>query len=199
MFRLKPEVSNMAKRPIIRYGDRTTHGGTVVSADPTYSIYGKNVARVGDLVECPRCKGSFPIVSGAPTVQSGKSIARQDDVTKCGAKLIASQGTATIDDGSKGSASLAATPVLMSDRINAVQSSNQIHAIRFQAINPETGAPQPDCVYILTRETGAQHGGITDQEGFTEIIETRKPEQIGVHFMFKSPKGENIEREDLVA
>ncbi len=33
------ERGNMAKRPIIRYGDRTTHGGTVVSADPTYDIY----------------------------------------------------------------------------------------------------------------------------------------------------------------
>ena len=87
----------MAKRPIIRYGDRTTHGGTVVSADPTYDIYGKNVARVGDKVVCPRCKGTFPIVTGAPDVWSGQNIARQDDMTSCGAKLIASQSTATID------------------------------------------------------------------------------------------------------
>jgi uncharacterized Zn-binding protein involved in type VI secretion len=45
-------MGSMAKRPIIRYGDSTTHDGTVVGADPTYSIYGKNVARVGDLVVC---------------------------------------------------------------------------------------------------------------------------------------------------
>lgn len=189
----------MAKRPIIRYGDRTTHGGTVVSADPTYSIYGKNVARVGDMVACPRCKGSFPIVSGAPAVRSGQSIARQDDVTECGAKLIASQGAATIDDASEGSASSAAAPAQMTLLTNSAQHSNEIHSIRFQAVNPETGEPLPECVYVLTRQNGAQHGGITDREGFTEIIETAQPEQIGVHFMFKSPKGENIEREDLVA
>lgn len=189
----------MAKRPIIRYGDRTTHGGTVVSADPTYTIYGKNVARVGDLVVCPRCKGSFPIVSGAPTVWSGQNVARQDDMTACGAKLIASQSTATIDDGSEGSASWAAAPEPLTQFADSTFADDEVHAIRFQALDPETGEPAPKCVYILTRENGAQHGGITDREGFTEIVETARPEQIGVHFMFKSPKGDTIEREDLAA
>jgi hypothetical protein len=57
----------------------------------------------------------------------------------------------------------------------------------------------PKCAYILMRLNGAQHGGVTDRKGFTEVIETARPEQIGVHFMFKSPKGEIIDREDLAA
>jgi uncharacterized Zn-binding protein involved in type VI secretion len=187
----------MAKRSIIRYGDRTTHGGTVVSADPTYEIYGKSVARVGDRVACPRCKGTFPIVTGAPDAWSGQSIARQDDITACGAKLIASQSTATIDDGSAADTSVAAAPSPIQQVGTSLPCEDEIHAIRFQALNPETGAPESRCIYILTRENGAQHGGITDHAGFTEIIETTKPEQIGVHFMFKSPKGDTIDREAL--
>lgn len=187
----------MAKRPIIRYGDRTTHGGTVVSGDPTYTVDGKPVARVGDMVACRRCKGTYAIVTGALDVWSGQKIARQDDITACGAKLIASQSAATIDDGSDGSASFAAASAQLPQSTNHSQDSDQPHAIRFQALDPETGKPAPKCVYILTRENGARHGGITDREGFTELIETTRPEQIAVHFMFKSPKGDNIEREDL--
>jgi uncharacterized Zn-binding protein involved in type VI secretion len=189
----------LAKRSIIRYGDRTTHGGTVVSADPTLDIYGKDVARVGDKVVCPRCKGTFPIVTGAQDVWSGQNIARQDDMTSCGAKLIASQSTATIDDGSEVAASVAAAPAPLSQVAEATPGDEETHAIRFQALDPDTGAPASNCIYILTRENGAQHGGITDREGFTEVIETTRPEQIGVHFMFKSPKGGSIDREDLAA
>lgn len=187
----------MAKRAIVRYGDRTTHGGTVVSADPTYTLYGKNVARVGDLVVCPRCKGSFPIVSGAPDVLSGQNVARHDDFTACGAKLIASQSTATIDDDSEGSASWATMPAPSAQLADPTPADDEPHTIRFQALDPETGKPAPKCVYVLTRENGVQHGGITDREGFTEVIETTRPEQIAVHFMFKSPKGDNIEHEEL--
>lgn len=187
----------MAKRPIIRHGDRTTHGGTVISADTTYTIDGKPVARVGDMVACRRCRGTFAIVTGALDVWSGQTIARQDDITACGAKLIASQSAATIDDGEDGSASVAAASVLLPPSTNDSRDGDEPHAIRFQALDPDTGKSAPKCVYILTRENGAQHGGITDRDGFTEVIETTRPEQIAVHFIFKSPKGDNIEREDL--
>ena len=187
----------MAKRSIIRFGDRTTHGGTVISPDPTFDIYGKNGARVGDKLVCPRCKGTFPIVSGAPTVWSGQNIARQDDITACGAKLIAIQSTATIDDDSDCPESFASAPAPLLQAASDSHATEELFAIRFQALSPDTGESSSRCVYILTRENGAQHGGITDQYGSTEVIETARPEQIAVHFMFKSPKGNSIEREDL--
>ena len=38
---------------VIRLGDPTTHGGTVVSASSTTIINGIHVARLGDSVTCP--------------------------------------------------------------------------------------------------------------------------------------------------
>ncbi len=81
-------------KPYIVIGDKTSHGGTVISADFTYCINGKATARVGDQVVCPRCKGVFPITEGDPgsVDGSGKSYARLGDKTACGASLVSSQG-----------------------------------------------------------------------------------------------------------
>lgn len=190
----------MAKRAIIRLGDRTTHGGTVISADPTYDIYGKKVARVGDKVSCPQCNGTFPIVSGAADVMSGQIVARQDDQTSCGAKLIATQFTATIDDAAGDGGADTVAPVIALAALAPLveeEQPDEVYAMRFQAIDPDSGAPVPKCVYVLTREDGAEHGGVADAEGFTEVVETTRPESIAVHFMFKSPKGEQIDRKEL--
>jgi uncharacterized Zn-binding protein involved in type VI secretion len=80
--------------PYIVIGDKTSHGGTVISADFTYCINGKATARVGDQVVCPRCKGVFPITEGDPgsVDAAGKSYARRGDKTACGASLLPSQG-----------------------------------------------------------------------------------------------------------
>lgn len=98
-------------RPFIVLGDRTSHGGTVVSADFTTSINGKYLARVGDMTVCPRCKGQFPITEGASTMTAmGQAPARDGDKTACGASLIAAQGTTTWSTKSdSGAAAAAAT------------------------------------------------------------------------------------------
>lgn len=83
-------------------GDKTTHGGTVISADMTFDINGRNVARVGDMTVCPKCKGTFPIKSGPSDLVDGfgNGYARHLDSTACGAKLISSQVTTTWSDKS---------------------------------------------------------------------------------------------------
>jgi len=82
-------------KSIIRMGDVTSHGGTVITGDLTWTIYGKAVARVGDLTVCPQCKGQFAITEGADdTTALGQAVARQGDKTACGAILIASQSSA---------------------------------------------------------------------------------------------------------
>ena len=187
----------MAKRALIRYGDRTTHGGTVVSADMTYVLYGKNVARVGDKVSCPQCNDTYPIVTGALDVWSGQKLARQDDVTACGAKLIASQFTATIDDGTVEPGLVVLSKEPLSQSVLGDKQTDDVLALQFQALDPETGEPCPRSVYVLTRENGTMHGGITDSDGYTEVIETTRPEEIAVHFMFESPKGDRIDRQEL--
>lgn len=88
--------------PLIVMGDKTTHGGTVISADLTFDINGKYVARIGDKTVCPKCKGIFPITSGPSDLvdSSGNGYARHMDSTACGAKLISSQITTTWSDES---------------------------------------------------------------------------------------------------
>ncbi len=44
---------------IIRNGDLTSHGGTVLEGFATLNVLGKNAAGVGHMVLCPKCKGSF--------------------------------------------------------------------------------------------------------------------------------------------
>ncbi|MDR1396624.1 MAG: PAAR domain-containing protein [Desulfarculales bacterium] len=74
---------------VIVLGDRTTHGGEVVTATAKVSLLGKQVACVGDQVTCPRCEGMHTIISGAPRATAyDKAIARNGDSVSCGAKLI---------------------------------------------------------------------------------------------------------------
>lgn len=89
-------------RPLIVLGDKTSHGGTVISADSTFYIHAKRVARIGDMTECPKCKGRFPITSGAENFfdRAGNSYARHMDETACGATLISSQVSAFWDNHS---------------------------------------------------------------------------------------------------
>ena len=202
----------MAKRAIIRRGDRTTHGGTVLTGDPTFILAGREVARVGDSVSCPQCKRASKIITGAPTMFSGQLVARHDDVTDCGARLIASQATDTCEDGSEGagtSATLSNMPparvaadgaddIAASAAMTSASDDDTPRSVRFQAVDPTTGQPLPKRPYVLTCEDGSQHGGLTDAEGYTKTIDASAPEHVAVHFMFADPDGQTIDREELL-
>lgn len=74
---------------VIRLGDATTHGGKVISASSNVFYEGIQIARVGDVVSCPLCKGTHTIVSGASSAFNDQmQIARNGDSVSCGAKLI---------------------------------------------------------------------------------------------------------------
>jgi uncharacterized Zn-binding protein involved in type VI secretion len=106
-------------RAFVTLGDRTTHGGTVITADYTFDIHGKYVARAGDLTVCPRCKGTFAITSGADDMVSmGPGTARHGDKTACGAQLLATtQAVATWSSAS--SAGIAGTEAPVDDAARA--------------------------------------------------------------------------------
>jgi uncharacterized Zn-binding protein involved in type VI secretion len=95
----------LVKRAIIREGDTTSHGGRVLDGNVTCTIDGKAVAGVGHRVQCPLCKGIFPILPDLlgrryPHQADGRDTAVEGMRTACGAVLIASQSTSTItDDG----------------------------------------------------------------------------------------------------
>lgn len=77
-------------RNVIRLGDPTSHGGTVITASSQTIIKGKQVARVGDLVACPiPGHGVNPIIEGdANFIDEGKSVALQGHKSACGCSLI---------------------------------------------------------------------------------------------------------------
>ncbi|WP_374424309.1 PAAR domain-containing protein [Chromobacterium sp.] len=88
----------MAARAIIRIGDTTSHGGTVLEAFPNFNIFGKNGCGIGHRGYCPQCKTDFVIVAGAKNhTFMGKNVALEGMLTSCGAVLIASQRQATVD------------------------------------------------------------------------------------------------------
>lgn len=90
-------------KPFIVLGDKTSHGGKVISACPTATTHGKPIARMGDKVTCPKC-GSNTIATGDNTeIIMGKPVARHGDKTACGATLISSQSVTVITSGGSSS------------------------------------------------------------------------------------------------
>ncbi|MDR1889832.1 MAG: PAAR domain-containing protein [Zoogloeaceae bacterium] len=78
-------------RGVIRLGDATDHGGKVISVAHRPTDMGIPIACFGDLVECPKCKGVFPIVEGDSGFKIlGIPVALDGHKTACGAALISS-------------------------------------------------------------------------------------------------------------
>lgn len=77
---------------IIRLGDKTDHGGEVITASSTFVCLGKGVARVGDLVTCPKDgHGVTAIIEGHATfTDNGIPVAFDGHQAACGCKLISS-------------------------------------------------------------------------------------------------------------
>lgn len=77
---------------IIRVGDRTDHNGEVITGSETMSFDNRKVARVGDLVRCPReGHGTNPIVEGSSTfTDHGVPVAFHGMKARCGCALLSS-------------------------------------------------------------------------------------------------------------
>lgn len=77
-------------KKVIRLGDPTSHGGSVVSAAPNFSMMGIQVARMGDSCTCPKPGHSnCQIAEGDPNwIIDGHPVALEGHLTTCGAALI---------------------------------------------------------------------------------------------------------------
>ncbi|EMX8597000.1 PAAR domain-containing protein [Enterobacter hormaechei] len=73
-------------------GDKTTHGGKVISASSTMIVNGKKVALIGDMISCPiPFHGPNPIVEGSLEWSSdGKAIVVDGCKCQCGCQVISS-------------------------------------------------------------------------------------------------------------
>ncbi len=79
-------------RAIVRKGDSTDHGGTVLEGFDNASLEGRPASGVGHKVSCTKCGGTFAIVQGSSQYAiDGRGVALDGMKTSCGASLIASQ------------------------------------------------------------------------------------------------------------
>lgn len=81
----------MEKRVIV-VGDKTSHGGTVITGNPILEVRDQAVACVGDSVHCP-LHGETQIIEGfeKAVIEPGGAIAYEGCLTSCGAQLLSSR------------------------------------------------------------------------------------------------------------
>ncbi|PQV48573.1 PAAR domain-containing protein [Paraburkholderia sp. BL21I4N1] len=164
----------------IREGDTTSHNGKVLSCSPEHKVDGVPIARLGDMVSCPKCGGVYPIVQILPRGMSmgGKCPAFEGDKTACGATLIATQSVATAQptSGSGGQAGPIASHQTASDAPGPYRG-------RFQVLDESTGQPIPNHPYTLHTSDGSVISGTTDATGHTQWHEADEPASL----RFSSP------------
>jgi uncharacterized Zn-binding protein involved in type VI secretion len=172
---------------LIVLGDKTDHGGTVISAAPAAAAGGKPIARLGDMVECPRCRGTFAIVEGNPAMCfDGAAVAYHGCAVACGARLIASQSEMTtqpasgdadasprryfsFDDGFGAAAVAAAT--------GAQDTTDRPFRGRFQ-LKEVDDQPISGRRVRVRASSGHTVEGVTDAQGYTPWIERDSAETI---------------------
>jgi len=73
-------------------GDKTTHGGEVISASSTMMVNNKKVALVGDKVNCPKKgHGINAIIEGSSEwFSDGKAVVVDGCHCECGCQVISS-------------------------------------------------------------------------------------------------------------
>lgn len=165
----------MAKKAIIRIGDKTSHGGTVLEGLQFFLILGKSAAGVGHRVHCPTCSGPQVIVEGAANATMMEiQIAVDGMKTSCGATLIASQSTDTIDVGSGGG-----TTALPANVGAAAAGAGAPHAAavneagfddHYVLVDADSGAVLARTEYAIVRASGAIEHGVSDGEGKTHPL-----------------------------
>jgi uncharacterized Zn-binding protein involved in type VI secretion len=146
----KNRPPNHADLEQIMKGDRTDHGGVVLTGDETKTWHGLPFARLGDKVMCFKCKGIFKIDEGDPNMLAD-GIPRAFDGYKvaCGAKLIAEQAGPAM----KAAAVAFQKGTAHDEQFRLTGSDN----------SPLVGIP-----YTAVLPTAEQIHGTTDEQGMTE-------------------------------
>ncbi|KVS51674.1 hypothetical protein WK39_27400 [Burkholderia cepacia] len=158
----------------IREGDTTSHGGRVLACTSTNMMFGKPVALLGDMVACPKCGGVYPIVDVKVRSMTfgGRPVATEGDKTACGASLIASQGSAHVEQVSGAGGSIGGGRSVVSQQETTPAGA---YRGRFQVLDEKTGSPVPNHAYTFTASDGSTVTGTTDAAGFTQWHEASAP------------------------
>lgn len=135
-------------------GDKTSHGGAVISGSPTSFWHGVPIARKGDRTFCPRCKPHFfEISEGLSTCTDTAALnpmATEGHLTTCGASLVAE---------SNSTEKLLAIMALIKK-----EGHDDCYVLR-----DSDGAAMPFTHYAVRTKEQAVEFAITDQEGHTHL------------------------------
>lgn len=164
-------------RRIVRHGDKTTAGGTVIAPGTNYTIMGLQIANVHCQVECPACngKGSIQSVPPMPTYfdYDGVRAAFDGDLCICNCsphpRLLSSL---TNWGASSYESPISSTPAA-ADWLIFAGHSPEDHGIAanqcFQIVDEASAEPLANFRYQLDCD-GQLHSGVTDAQGFTQKI-----------------------------
>lgn len=132
---------------IIRAGDKTSHGGTVIEGSQSDICMGRPIAFMGHMTFCPQCKGGFPIVEGAAdTTFYGRGVALAGMKTACGAVLLAGQFTDRVHQRSASSESAVSG---QSARKSETKDDDDIEIEHFYRLAGDDGISADDYRYDL--------------------------------------------------
>ena len=82
---------------VVRLGDGSSHGGSMISAGSTVNVNGIKMCVDGDSHSCPIRGHGVTSVTGTSSVTSGgKKIIKTGDVAGCGASVISGSPNVTV-------------------------------------------------------------------------------------------------------
>jgi uncharacterized Zn-binding protein involved in type VI secretion len=171
---------------VIVLGDTTDHGGEVISAAPVATAGGKPIARLGDLVACPRCGGTFPIVQGNPGMRfDGADVAYHGCAVACGARLIASQSAMTTHPAGGPDDLVPRRYFSFDEGFGAAPAAvaGQRFRGRFQLLDEQTDQPIGGRRVRVRATTGAPIDAVTDTQGYTPWVERDVAEVLALELL----------------
>jgi len=167
----------------------------VLEGSPSDICMGKPISYIGHKVHCPKCRGTYPIVEGVMTASFyGKGVAVAGMKTSCGATLIASQFTDTVEwsggasassSGASAGAAVAASLKAVGalpHRVGAIGSTVQEVAEHYDE-QPQLSANRIDGVpYLIVTKDGRKFSGRATAQGTLPRIETYDEEDYTVYW-----------------
>lgn len=169
-------------RPVIVVGDRTSHGGVVVSGSPFSVVDGKGIARIGDKVTCPQNGhgGVTTIATGDMTnIIDGSPVARHGDKTACGAMLISSQILTYTDEGGDSGKNASSAPAAAA---SLVGSETKEQPKPYDEQTKLVAPPIEGMPFHIETKDGRTLSGRVGKDGLLPRIDTNSADEYAVYW-----------------
>ena len=157
--------------PVVRAGDFTTTGGTVLVVKAHISDKGKKIALHGEHATCGNCEGSWPIDgTGEEMNDHGIPVACEGDRVLCPCgnnRVVAGADAGCFIHKQRDGASVGKTNSLLRQPVDGRRFDEQF------ALLDTSGRPLPGVRYRIVTGDGREVAGITDSDGKTQRVSTQ--------------------------